>query len=179
MANPMQGLRVKPSYEQLVGVSVSDELENVKFPNRNAEFIREGFVMSQLDGEGARVMEEQQQRHNNEVYMDSALRSLASDRGSGSVSNLSFKSAHTHNTQTERINAMITENANARKAEYYDLTGTDMEPPLELDSSSPDERNYRRNHIHIEDYFNSIRYLKNERKWKPKEGCKRSLEIIR
>ena len=31
MANPMQGLRVKPSYEQLIGVAVSDELGNVKF----------------------------------------------------------------------------------------------------------------------------------------------------
>ena len=27
---------------------------------------------------------------------------------------------------------MITENVNARKAEYYDLSGNDMEPPLEL-----------------------------------------------
>ena len=85
MANSMQGLRIKPSYEQLIGVAVSDELEHIKFPNRNAKFLREGFIMSQLDGEGARVMEEQQQRHNKEVYMDSALRSLASDRSSDSV----------------------------------------------------------------------------------------------
>ena len=77
MANSVQGLRVKPTYGQLVNVAVSDELENIKFPNRYAKFLREGFVMSQLDGEGARVMEEQQQRHNKEVYMDSALRSLA------------------------------------------------------------------------------------------------------
>ena len=41
--------------------------------------------------------------------MDSALRSLASERGSDSVSNFSCKSAPTQNTQTERINAMITE----------------------------------------------------------------------
>ena len=48
----------------------------------------------------------------------------------------SFKSAHTQNTQTERINAMITDNVSARKAEYYDLSGNDMEPPLGLDTSS-------------------------------------------
>ena len=40
MANPMQGLRVKPSYEQLINVAVSDEVENSKFPNRNAQFLR-------------------------------------------------------------------------------------------------------------------------------------------
>ena len=36
----------------------------------------------------------------------------------------------------------------------------DMEPPLELDtspsSSSPDGQNHNRNHIHIDDYFNSM-----------------------
>ena len=123
MANSMQGLRIKPSYGQLIGVAVSDELEHIKFPNRNAKFLREGFVMSQLDGEGARVMEEHQQRHNKEVYMDSAFRSLASDRSSDSVSNFSFRSAHTQNTATERTNAMLTESIDARKAEYYDLSG--------------------------------------------------------
>ena len=41
---PDAGLRVKPTYEQLVNVAVSDELENVKFPNRTAKFLREGFV---------------------------------------------------------------------------------------------------------------------------------------
>ena len=105
--------------------------------------------MSQLDGESARVMEQQQQRHNKEVYTDSALRSLASERGSDNASNFSFKSAHTQNTQTERINAMTTESVKARKAEYDDLSGTDMEIPLEIDSSSSDEQNYRRNRIHI------------------------------
>ena len=59
--------------------------------------------------------------------MDSALKSLASDPGSASNSNLPLKSAHTQNTQTERINEMITESVNAKKrnakAEYYDLSG--------------------------------------------------------
>ena len=57
MAIAMQGLRVRPQYEDLINVAVSDELYDVKFPNRGAKFLREGFVMSQLDGEGARIME--------------------------------------------------------------------------------------------------------------------------
>ena len=122
MAIAMRGLRVKPSYEQLVTGAVSDGLEQVKFPNRNTTFLRNGFVLSQLDGDGMRVMEDQQEMHIKEVYVDSALRSLASDRSSDSVSNFSFKSAHTQNTATERINAMLTESINVRKAEYYDLS---------------------------------------------------------
>ena len=48
------------------------------------------------------------------VYMDSALKPLASDPGNDSISNLSSKSAHTQNTQTERINEMITQSAKAK-----------------------------------------------------------------
>ena len=50
-------------------------------------------------------MEDQQKRHIKEVYMDSALRALASDRSSdSSVSNFSFKSAHTHTKYSNREN---------------------------------------------------------------------------
>ena len=173
----MQGLRVKPSYEQLMNVAVSDGLEQIKFLNRDATFLGNGYVLSQLDGDGMRIMEDQQKRHIKEVYMDSALRSLASDRSSDSVSNFSFKSAHTQNTAIERINAMLTESINSRKAEYFDLFGNDMEPQHELDSSSSDGQNYSRNHIHIEDHFNSMRDLQNEPILREMEAERRSQEI--
>ena len=67
MAIAKQGLRLKPAYEQLIGVAASDCLEQIKFPNRNATVIRNGFVLSQLDGEGMRVMEDQQKRYIKEV----------------------------------------------------------------------------------------------------------------
>ena len=57
MANSIPGLRVKPSYEQLINVAVSDDLHLIKFPNRDATFLRNGFVLSQLDGEGMRAMQ--------------------------------------------------------------------------------------------------------------------------
>ena len=63
MANAMQGLRVKPTYEQLINVAASDGLEQIKIPNRDATCLRNGFVLSQLDGEGMRVMEDQQKTH--------------------------------------------------------------------------------------------------------------------
>ena len=40
MANSVQGLRVKPSYEALINVAVSDGLETIKFPNRDSTFLR-------------------------------------------------------------------------------------------------------------------------------------------
>ena len=101
MAIAMRGLRVKPSYGQLINVAVSDGLEQIKFTNRNATFLSNGFALSQLNGDGMRVMEDQQKRHIKEVFMDSALRSLASDRSSDSVSNFSFKSAHTKYSNRE------------------------------------------------------------------------------
>ena len=57
----MRGLRLKPTYEDLIGVAISSELYNIKFPNRDAQFLRNGSVLSQLDGEGARIMERQQE----------------------------------------------------------------------------------------------------------------------
>ena len=86
MAIAMRGLRVKRTYEDLISVAVSDGLEHIKFPNRKASFLGNGFILSQLDGEGMRAMEEQQQRHIKEVYMDSALKSLASDPGNEHIS---------------------------------------------------------------------------------------------
>ena len=68
MANSMQGLRVKPSYGQLINVAVSDGLEQIKFPSRDASFLRNGFVLSQLDGDGMRVMEKQQEMETKQAF---------------------------------------------------------------------------------------------------------------
>ena len=38
MAIAMRGLKVKPSYEQLIGVASSYGLEHIQFPNRDASF---------------------------------------------------------------------------------------------------------------------------------------------
>ena len=61
MAIAMKGLRVRPQYEQLIGVAKSDGLEHIKFSNRDAEVFREGFILRQLDGEGTRQMQLQQE----------------------------------------------------------------------------------------------------------------------
>ena len=49
-------------------MAVYDKLYNTKPPDRNASFLRNGYVMSQLDGEGARIMERQQELASKEAY---------------------------------------------------------------------------------------------------------------
>ena len=81
MAMSMQGLRIKPTYEDLVNVAVSDELHYVKFPNRDAKLLREGFVLSQLGGEGMRQMEKQQEQASKEAYKEHLLKDIAKNTG--------------------------------------------------------------------------------------------------
>ena len=71
MAVAIRGLRVRPQYEDLIGVAVSDELYNIKFLNRDASFLRNGFILSQLDGEGARFMEKQHEMASKQAFKES------------------------------------------------------------------------------------------------------------
>ena len=57
MSIAIKGLRVKPNYEGLINVAVGDKLYNINLFNRDSIFLRNGFVLSQLDGEGMRQME--------------------------------------------------------------------------------------------------------------------------
>ena len=77
MAIAVKGLRLRPTYEDLIGVAVSDQLFNIKFPNRDAQFLRNGFVLSQLDGEGQRIMEKQQEMASKEAYQEHILKEIA------------------------------------------------------------------------------------------------------
>ena len=81
MANNMKGLRLRPTYEDLINVAVSDKLYNIKFPNRDSSFLRNGFVLSQLDGEGARIMERQQEMASKEAYKEHLLKEIAKNTG--------------------------------------------------------------------------------------------------
>ena len=81
MAIAMRGLRLKPKYEDLINVAVSDKLYNVKSPNRDAKFLREGYVLSQLDGEGMRQMEKHQEIATKEAFKQHLLKYIARNTG--------------------------------------------------------------------------------------------------
>ena len=77
MAIAMEGLRLKPKYEDLTGVAVSDKPYDIRFPNRDAKFLGEGFILSQLDGEGMRQMEKQQEIASKELFKESLFKQTA------------------------------------------------------------------------------------------------------
>ena len=96
----MPGLRLKPTYEDLINVAVSDELYNIKFPNRDASFLRNCFVLSQLDGGGTRQMEKQQEMASKQTFKESLLKQIATNTGS----NLSdLRSGSYYSMRHERI----------------------------------------------------------------------------
>ena len=183
MAKSMKGLQVKPTHVYLIGVAFSNGLEQIKFPNRGANILCDGFFLSQLDGEVMRAMEQQQQRHMKEVYIDSALKSLASNLGNGSFSKPPFKNAYTQDTKSQRIPEMLTRARNLRKAnaknddtEYYDLD-REAQHELESSASSSDGQVDVANHIHVEDQFGSVRDIKNDYMLKSLEAERRMQEI--
>ena len=48
MAIAMKGLRVRPQYADLINVDVSDGLEHIKSPNRNAQFFTKWFCFKPI-----------------------------------------------------------------------------------------------------------------------------------
>ena len=73
MAKSMKGLKVTPTYEDLVGVAKPGGSEHIRFPNRDAEFLREGLISSHLDGEGMRQMQLQQEEASRHAFKESLL----------------------------------------------------------------------------------------------------------
>ena len=71
------GWGLKPTYEDLIGVAVSDKLYNIEFQNRDASFLRNGFVLSQLDGEGVRAMERQREMASKDASKESLSKQIA------------------------------------------------------------------------------------------------------
>ena len=80
MAGSMKGLKVKPTYEDFIGVAKSDGLENMKLHNRDAKFLR-GFISSQLDGEGMRQMQLQQEQASKQAFKERLLKQIAIKTG--------------------------------------------------------------------------------------------------
>ena len=114
MAIAMKGLRLKPTYEQLIGVAVSDKLYNIKFPNRDAKFLREGFVLSQLDGEGMRQLEKQQEMASKEAYKEYLLKQIAKNTG-----------ANFHDLRNDNHDDLRRERVN--NAVYFDISQSDVD----------------------------------------------------
>ena len=100
MAVAMQGVKLKPKYDDLINVDVSDKLYNIRSPNRDAQFLRNGFVLLQVDGEGARIMERQQEQASKESYKEHILKEIAKNTGANIHD---FRNASHQELRAERI----------------------------------------------------------------------------
>ena len=119
MANSIPGLKVHRRYEDLIGVAVSDELRNIKFPNRDASFLRNGFILSQLDGEGMRQMEHQQEMASKQAYKEHLLKEIAKNTGS----NLHELRSESHQElRAERVNQALNPNP-----QFFNISQRDHE----------------------------------------------------
>ena len=168
----IKGLRVKPSYQQLIGVAVSDGLENIKFPNRNASFLRNGFVLSQLDGEGQRVMERQQEMASKEAYKEHLLKQIAQNNNnsnSDNISHHSFRTANEGDLREQRINNMLHARASEalqdNNTEFYDISDNTAEGSTQTAQVPRNEgstQTERLHHVHVEDHRMEINILQQE-----------------
>ena len=132
MTQAIKGLRVKPTYEDLIGVAVSDKLYNIKFPNRDATFLRNGFVLSQLDGEGMRSMEKQQEMASKEAYKEHLLKEIAKNTGSH-IHDL--RNDNHDDLRKERIDRAV----NGNVPEHYAMSQDDDDAPMHYAMSHDDD----------------------------------------
>ena len=130
MAVAMRGLRLKPTYEDLIGVAVSDKLYNINFPNRIASFLRNGFILSQVDGEGMRAMEMQQEMSSKEAYKEHIFKQMAKNTG-----------ANSHDLRNDARQELRTERV--ENALHFDISQGDDDVGMTQTTSSGVQANVR------------------------------------
>ena len=70
------GLRRKQTYEEIIDYIQNDQ-DKIKYPDRTARFIRNTFQLSQLDGMGQALLEQQETNEMAERVKDYQLKELA------------------------------------------------------------------------------------------------------
>ena len=150
MANAMHGLRVHRQYEDLINVAVPDGLENIKFPNRNASFMGNGFILSQLDNEGMRQMEKQQEIASKQAFKESLLKYIAINTGA----NLFDLRSESHQEMRDDRIREFTAPMRSRP-ETYGMTGGDDFTPFDTPTPSPFDTPFHDTPLHS-DYSNRI-----------------------
>ena len=74
------GLEKNSTYLELINY-IETNNDKIKMPDRRAKFLRNSFYLSQLDGEGMRRQEEQEQLKDREADKDLMIKKFAEDFG--------------------------------------------------------------------------------------------------
>ena len=107
-------------------MAVSDGLENIAFPSRDSTFFLEmALLLSQLDGDGMRAMQLQQEMASKQTFKESLFKFIAINTGS-SLHDLRNDSHQ--ELGDDRIREFITPMRS--RPETYDMTGGDDFTPF-------------------------------------------------
>ena len=141
------GLRIKPTYEQLIGTALSDDNRNIKFPNRDALFLRNGFELSQLDGEGQRAMERQQQMTSSEKYKQNLINQIAIDSDMSASSLRTEVDTQNRQGRLDRMFKHTPESSNFQETEYNTVFSRDYDTNIERQQNIELAENKRQNSV--------------------------------
>ena len=155
---------------------------NIKFPNRDASLLRNSFVLSQLDGEGMRQMEKQQEMASKEAFKEHILKQVASSN-SDNISHHSFRTANEEDIRGQIINDMLERARQAHNnTQFFNIidtaeaeTNTDhfhtAQAGTNIDhfhtaqagtNTDPEPQQSRRYYIHLSDYLRQVDSLQLE-----------------
>jgi chemotaxis protein histidine kinase CheA len=98
-----KGLKVKPTYEKLIEY-IADPNDKISLPNRTAKFLRDGFILSQLDEP---VYEQMEKQHDNALrnqFRENLIRQVASN---GDIPHQHLREEHHRQVRVERIDRML------------------------------------------------------------------------
>ena len=74
------GLKRRQTYEEVIGYIENDK-DEIKYPDRTAKELKNTFELSQLDGVGMRIMEQQQFKEAKEREKEDLFKKMASNTG--------------------------------------------------------------------------------------------------
>lgn len=72
------GLKRRQTYEEVIEY-IENDIDKIRYPDRTAKQLRNTFELSQLDGVGMQIMEQQQFREMKEREKEHLLRQIASN----------------------------------------------------------------------------------------------------
>ena len=138
----MLGLRLKDTYEELINYLLTDQ-EVIRYPDRYAKQLRESPYLTQLDGEGLGLMQDQQEKQFKEEQKENVIRQVAGT-STKSVSHLKAEAAHQESfSQTDAVDPGDVKMGATAQTQTDDPvmvssgTGTDYDPPPPPSRANP------------------------------------------
>ena len=97
----MSALKVRKTFDEVIDFVQNDKTK-IKYPDRKAKFLRHSFELSQLDGVGMILMEQQQLREMKQREKEHLLRQLVSNTSKSTTEERASQQSETQYTRKLR-----------------------------------------------------------------------------